>query len=229
MGVRATVRLSEPGDILGAPPTLSGRIDVPLRVHTALYDGVEEQDFTGPLAVLGVMDDVEFTYVSTSGPGTVTASSGMEIVVRSPWAPGSADLILVPGGGYGDGSAVDTQIRDGVLPKALADAQRPGVILAAVCTGTLLLSAAGITTGRPSTTHHIAKDDLRAQGATVLDARVVDDGDLVTSGGVTSGIDLGLWLAERLYGTEAALLAEEVLEHQRRGTVWRRPQAAPAA
>ncbi|MHA6628097.1 DJ-1/PfpI family protein [Pseudonocardia sichuanensis] len=197
-----------------------------LRVHTALYDGVEEQDFIGPLAALGVMDDVEYTFVSVDGPGTVTASSGMEIVVRAPWAPGSADLILVPGGGYGAGSAVDVQIRGGVLPKALADVQRPGPVLAAVCTGTLLLSAAGLTTGRPCTTHHIAKDDLRAQGGAVLDARVVDDGDLVTSGGVTSGIDLGLWLVERLYGTEAALLAEEVLEHQRRGTVWRRSPAA---
>jgi transcriptional regulator GlxA family with amidase domain len=201
---------------------------VPLRVQTALYDGVEEQDFTGPLAALGVMEEVEFTYVSAGGPGTVTTSAGLEIAVRSPWAPGSADLLLVPGGGYGDGSPVDVQIRHGVLPEALADAQRPGLILAAVCTGTLLLSAAGVTTGRPCTTHHIAKDDLKAQGGAVVDARVVDDGDLVTAGGVTSGLELGLWLAERLYGIEAALLAEEVLEHQRRGTVWRRSRAAHA-
>lgn len=172
------------------------------------------------------MDDVEYTYVSVDGPGTVTTSSGLETVVRAPWAPGSADLLLIPGGGYGDGSAVDLQIRGGVLPEALAEAQRPGLLLAAVCTGTLMLSAGGLTSGRHCTTHHIAKDDLRAQGATVLDARVVDDGDLITSGGVTSGIDLGLWLVERLYGIEAALLAEDVLEHQRRGTVWRRSPAA---
>jgi transcriptional regulator GlxA family with amidase domain len=151
----------------------------------------------------------------------VITSSGIEIVVRSSWAPQSADLLLVPGGGYGEGSAVDKQIFRGVLPRALAVAQRPDLITAAVCTGTLLLSAAGITTGRPCTTHHIAKDDLKAQGGTVVNARVVDDGDLVTSGGVTSGIDLGLWLTERFYGAETALFVAEVLEHERRGTVWR--------
>ena len=192
-----------------------------LRVHTVLYDGVEEQDFIGPVAALGVVEDVRQTFVTADGPGTVITSSGVEIVVRSPWSPQSADLILVPGGGFGEGSAVDKQIRRGVLPGALADAQRPDLVTAAVCTGTLLLSAAGITTGRPCTTHHIAKDDLKAQGGNVINSRVVDHGDLVTSGGVTSGIDLGLWLIERFYGTEAALLAEEILEHDRRGTVWR--------
>jgi transcriptional regulator GlxA family with amidase domain len=194
---------------------------VSLRVHTVLYDGVEEQDFIGPVSALGIVEDVRQTFVTADGPGAVTTSAGIEIVVRSPWDPQSADLMVVPGGGYGEGSAVDKQIRRGVLPRALADAQRPGLITAAVCTGTLLLSAAGITTGRPCTTHHIAKDDLKAQGGTVINGRVVDDGDLVTSGGVTSGIDLGLWLTERFYGAEAALLAEEILEHERRGTVWR--------
>ncbi|MEU7766741.1 DJ-1/PfpI family protein [Nocardia sp. NPDC049190] len=192
-----------------------------LRVHTVLYDGVEDQDFIGPVAALSIAEDVRQTFVTADGSGTVHTSAGLEILVRSRWAPQSADLILVPGGGYGEGSSVDSQIRRGVLPRALADAQRPGVITAAVCTGTMLLSAAGITVGRPCTTHHIAQEDLRAQGATVVKGRVVDDGDLVTSAGVTSGIDLGLWLTERLFGAEAAQVAEEVLEHERRGTVWR--------
>ncbi|RKT53709.1 DJ-1/PfpI family protein [Saccharothrix australiensis] len=192
-----------------------------LAVHAVLYDGVEEQDFVGPIAVFGVFDHIRTTYVTVDGPRTVTTASGAEIVVRAPWSPSSADVVLVPGGGYGEGSGVDLEIRRGALPKALADAQRPGVVLAAVCTGTLLLAAAGITGGRPCTTHHVALEDLRARGGRVVDARVVDDGDLVTSGGVTSGLDLGLWWVERRYGPEAALLAERVLEHERRGTVWR--------
>lgn len=192
-----------------------------LTVHTVLYDDVEDQDFVGPIAVLGVLDSVRQTYVTVDGPRTVTTASGAEITVRTPWSPGSADLILVPGGGYGEGSGVDREIRRGVLPDALANATRPGVIMAAVCTGALLLSAAGLTKGRPCTTHHVAKDDLQAQGGTVVNARVVDDGDLITSGGVTSGLDLGLWLAERFHGPEAAMLAEEVLEYERRGIVWR--------
>nr|WP_232327873.1 DJ-1/PfpI family protein [Kibdelosporangium sp. MJ126-NF4]CEL14380.1 ThiJ/PfpI family protein [Kibdelosporangium sp. MJ126-NF4]CTQ88745.1 ThiJ/PfpI family protein [Kibdelosporangium sp. MJ126-NF4] len=195
-------------------------------VHTVLYDGVEEQDFTGTVAAFGVLDDVQVSYVSAEGPGAVTTASGAEIVVRAPWSPDSADLILVPGGGYGAGSPVDDQIRLGTLPKALAQAQRPGLVLASVCTGSLLLSAAGLTAGRPCTTHHVAKDDLAAQGARVVGGRVVDDGDLVTAGGVTSGLDLGVWLVERFHGPEAALLVEKVLEYERRGTVWRSTKAA---
>ncbi|MEU8781979.1 DJ-1/PfpI family protein [Streptomyces sp. NPDC048637] len=195
----------------------------PLRVHTVLYDGVEEQDFAGPVEVFGIQDShqVKQTFVTAGGPGTVTTSSGMEIVIRAPWSPHSADLIVVPGGGYGEGAGVSKQIALGTLPKALAAARRPGLTLAGVCTGTLLLSAAGVTGGRPCTTHHIAKKDLAAAGGKVVAGRVVDDGDLVTCGGVTSGIDLALWLVERHYGSRAALLAEEVLEYERRGTVWR--------
>ncbi|MCG5213811.1 DJ-1/PfpI family protein [Streptosporangium soli] len=192
----------------------------PLNVHTVLYDAVEDQDFIGPITVFGVSDSVRQTYVTVDGPRTVTTASGAEITVRALWSPEAADLILVPGGGYGEGSGVDREIRRGSLPAALAEAKRPGLVLAAVCTGTLLLAAAGLTKGRPCTTHHVAEDDLRAQGGNVVKARVVDDGDLVTSGGVTSGLDLGLWLTERFHGPEAALLAEEVLEYQRRGTVW---------
>ncbi|WP_280400476.1 DJ-1/PfpI family protein [Nocardia carnea] len=191
-----------------------------LRVHTVLYDGAEDQDFIGPVTALGVVDDVQHSFVTADGTGTVTTAAGLEITIRTPWSPDSADLIVVPGGGFGDGSPVQEQIRRGVLPRALTAARRPGLILAAVCTGTLLLSAAGITTGRRCTTHHIAANDLRRQGAIVVSGRVVDDGDLVTSGGVTSGIDLGLWLVERLFGAEAAVLAEEVLEHTRRSDGW---------
>ncbi|NGN67361.1 twin-arginine translocation signal domain-containing protein [Streptomyces sp. A7024] len=196
----------------------------PLRVHTVLYDGVEEQDFAGHVEVLGILADqrrIKQTFVSADGPGRVATMSGLEIAIRAPWSPRSADILVVPGGGYGDESAVAEQIRRGVLPKALARAQRPGLIMAGVCTGTMLLSAARIADGRPCTTHHIAKEDLEAQGGKVVPGRVVDDGDLVTCGGVTSGLDLGLWLIERLYGHEDALFAEKVLEYERRGTVWR--------
>ncbi|MFI9122334.1 hypothetical protein ACIGW0_23550 [Streptomyces bikiniensis] len=64
-----------------------------------------------------------------------------------------------------------------------------------------------------------AQMSLRAEGGHVVGGRVVDDGDLVTCGGVTSGIDLGISLIERFFGPDTALFAEEVLEYQRRGIV----------
>ncbi|QGZ47623.1 DJ-1/PfpI family protein [Streptomyces sp. QHH-9511] len=193
----------------------------PLRVHTVLYDRAEEQDFAGHVEVFGIVGEERLvqSFVTVDGPRRVTTSAGMEIVCRDAWSPRSADVVIVPGGGYGDGSSIQREIRRGTLPRALAAARRDGLLLGAVCTGTMLLSAAGLTAGRRCTTHHIALDDLRAQGAHVVGGRVVDDGDLVTCGGVTSGIDLGIWLLERFFGPDAALFAEEVLEYERRGIV----------
>ncbi|WP_336319993.1 DJ-1/PfpI family protein [Streptomyces lavendofoliae] len=206
---------------MSEPSIRSHRPTRPLRVHTVLYDGAEEQDFAGHIEVFGIVGE-EFlaqSFVTADGARRVTTSAGMEIVCRDAWAPHSADVIIVPGGGYGDGSGLQREIRRGTLPRALAAARRDGLVLGAVCSGTMLLSAAGLTDGRRCTTHHIAQEDLRAQGARVVGGRVVDDGDLVTCGGVTSGIDLGIWLIERFFGPDKALFAEEVLEYQRRGIV----------
>ncbi|MET9778745.1 DJ-1/PfpI family protein [Streptomyces sp. NPDC006367] len=193
----------------------------PLRVHTVLYDGAEEQDFAGHVEVLGIAGEklVAQSFVHAEGPRRVTTAAGMEIVCRDAWSPRSADVIIVPGAGYGDGSGLRREIRRGVLPRALAAAPRKGLVLGAVCTGTMLLSAAGLTAGRRCTTHHIARDALRREGGNVVGGRVVDDGDLVTCGGVTSGIDLGIRLLERFFGPDTALSAEQVLEYERRGIV----------
>lgn len=115
------------------------------------------------------------------------------------------------------------QLQRGALPATLREAVRPGLTLASVCSGAMLLAAGGITNGRPCTTHSTARDDLIAAGGEWVDARVVDDGDLVTAGGVTSGLDLALWLLERELGPQAATDTEQFLEYERRGTVWRAP------
>ncbi|MFJ8150243.1 DJ-1/PfpI family protein [Streptomyces sp. NPDC096048] len=202
-------------------PSVRPRPARPLRVHTVLYDGVEEQDFAGHVEVFGILGEEHLvqSFVTADGARRVTTSAGMEIVCRDTWSPRSADVIVVPGGGYGEGSGLQRQIRRGTLPRALAAARRDGLVMGAVCTGTMLLSAAGLTAGRRCTTHHIAQEELRSQGGHVVGGRVVDDGDLVTCGGVTSGIDLGIWLSERFFGADTALFVEEVLEYQRRGVV----------
>lgn len=84
-----------------------------------------------------------------------------------------------------------------------------------MCTGTLILAGAGVVGSRRAATHHGAWTDLEATGATVVRERVADDGDLVTSGGVTSGIDLALWLVERLSGRELADRIGADLEYPR--------------
>jgi transcriptional regulator GlxA family with amidase domain len=96
----------------------------------------------------------------------------------------------------------------------LAEAGRRGALLAGVCTGTMLLAHAGVVGPRRATTHHGAWTDLAALGATVLPDRVVDDRDLVTCGGVTSGIDLALHLVARECSASAAERMAARIEHR---------------
>jgi transcriptional regulator GlxA family with amidase domain len=107
--------------------------------------------------------------------------------------------------------------------------ENPEVTTAAVCGGSLVLAMAGLLEGRHATTHHMGLDMLDATGAHAVHARVVDDGDLVTGAGVTSGLDLGLYLLEREVGPRIAHVVEELFAHERRGTVWRHRGPAPAA
>ncbi|MCT6775178.1 DJ-1/PfpI family protein [Streptomyces sp. CS7] len=113
-----------------------------------------------------------------------------------------------------------------LLRAAMAD---PSVTVATVCGGSLVLALAGLLEGRHATTHHLGLDLLDATGAHAVRARVVDDGDLVTGAGVTSGLDLALHLLEREAGPRIAHAVEELFAHERRGTIWRDRGPAPAA
>jgi transcriptional regulator GlxA family with amidase domain len=125
--------------------------------------------------------------------------------------------VLVPGGGWNDGrpQGVRGEVAEGTLPRLVAEAHARGAVLASVCTGAMALAAAGILGGRRATTHHAALDDLRRSGADVVEARVVDDGDIVSCGGITSGIDLALWLVERFASEDIALGVARDIEHDR--------------
>ncbi|MFE5547691.1 DJ-1/PfpI family protein [Streptomyces sp. NPDC056534] len=205
----------------------AGQTD-PLRIHLVMFDGVEELDFAAPYEVFSAAGfftprPVEVRYVSATGARSVTAAYGTQVRGLHRWAPDEADVLVVPGGGYArrDSPGVWAEIDRGTLPRALAAASAgPGPVLAALCTGVMLLSAAGLTRGRPCTTHHKAKADLARQGGLVKNARVVDDGDLVTAGGITSGLELALWITRRELGADTTTALETMLEYESRGTVW---------
>ena len=82
------------------------------------------------------------------------------------------------------------------------------------------MAMAGLLEGRHVVTHFMGMDVLGATGAIPIQARVVDDGDLITAGGVTSGLDLGLYLLEREFGSRIAGAVEKMFEYERRGTTW---------
>ncbi|MEW2246669.1 DJ-1/PfpI family protein [Streptomyces sp. NPDC006975] len=116
------------------------------------------------------------------------------------------------------------------LPALLRQAMDdPEVTVATVCGGSLVLAMAGLLEHRYATTHHLGLDLLDAAGAHAVHARVVDDGDLISGAGVTSGLDLALYLLERETGPRIAHAVEELFAHDRRGTVWRARGPVPAA
>lgn len=99
--------------------------------------------------------------------------------------------------------------------------KKPDILLSTVCGGSLILAMNGLLDGRHAVTHHMGMDLLRATNAIPVNARIVDDGNLVTGGGVTSGLDVALYLVEREVGPRIAHAVEQLFEYERRGTVWK--------
>jgi transcriptional regulator GlxA family with amidase domain len=196
-------------------------------MHAAilLYPGAEELDALAPYEVLqaarALGADLETRLVTAGDPQPLTLAHGAIITPHARLT--ETELLIVPGGGWASGAAAGARAETGnpATLRLLRDLHREGALLAGVCTGAMLLAHAGLLEGRPAITHHSAMDDLAATGAVLTPARVVDAGDIVTCGGVTSGLDLALWLVERLCGAPLAMQVEGYLEYERRGIVWR--------
>jgi transcriptional regulator GlxA family with amidase domain len=197
------------------------RQDPPMHVQILIYDGFDELDAIGPYEILhGAGFDTQLAVLEATR--TITASHGTVIVPHALLSE-RPDLLLVPGGGWRDRKPVGTwaEYERGVIPAAIAERHAAGSRVGSVCTGAMLLAKSGILDGRPATTHWAAYDDLRAHGVDVHpEARVVDDGDILTCGGVTSGLDLALHIVEAELGADAATFASRLLEHDRRQEVF---------
>jgi putative intracellular protease/amidase len=189
-------------------------------IQVLLYDGFDELDAIGPYEILHGAG-IPTEYATVDGAERIVASHGTVIVPHARLAE-RPDLLLVPGGGWRTRNETGTwgEYIRGVVPQAIAERHAAGSTVASVCTGAMLLAKAGILEGRPAVTHWAALEDLRNDGADVReDARVVDDGDVLTAGGVTSGLDLALHLLERYKGAESARFAARLLEHEPVGKV----------
>lgn len=206
---------------------------MPTQIDIVLYEGFDELDAIGPFEVFGAAADygadLSTRLVTLEATETVTASHGLRVepdgVLADP-EDGEADLpdlLVIPGGGWNNRSEAGAwaEAQKGAVPAAAGAYHDAGVTVASVCTGGMLLAEAGLTDGRHATTHDGALDDLRASGADAVDARVVDDGDILTAGGVTSGLDLALYLVEREASSEIADRVAKELEYERRYDVFR--------
>ncbi|MFY9921606.1 MAG: DJ-1/PfpI family protein, partial [Mycobacterium sp.] len=180
----------------------------------------DELDVVAPFEIL-VSAGYQVGLVTLEPCQSVTGRHGMTLT------PGGVlgtrpDLLIVPGGGWASKASDSAwgEVRRGVIPSAIAERHASGSRIAGVCTGAMLIAASGILGGRPAVTHRSALDDLREYGVEVHpEARVVDDGDVLTSGGVTSGIDLALHLIELDRGRDAAVREASRIEHDFRGPI----------
>ena len=192
-----------------------------MNVEIVLYEGFDELDAVGPYEVLAngfryADSEGRVQMVTRDGRDAVTASHGLRVGADGRLGDGDPDLVVVPGGGWSDHDSPGARAEydDGRLPTRLAELYDAGVSLASVCTGGMLVAKPGLFEDRPAITHASALDDLAAAGADVRDVRVVDTGDLLSAGGVTSGLDLAFHLVEREFGAEVADRVAREMEYE---------------
>jgi len=180
-----------------------------MQIAILLFDRFTALDAVGPYEVLSRLPGAEMVFVAER-PGPVTTDVGsLSLVATHALADAPRpDVIVVPGG---PGQA--EQMADGPVHDWLRAADQTSTWTASVCTGSLMLAAAGLLTGRRATTHWLAVDQLPALGATPARQRVVFDGKYVTAAGVSAGIDMGLTLAGRIAGDEVAQMIQLGVEY----------------
>ncbi len=181
-----------------------------MQIAIALYNGFTALDAIGPYEVLHRLPGAE-VLLCAEHAGPVDADSGrLWLLVEHTLAEvRSPDLLLVPGG-----PAARRLARDGgALVEWIAAAHATSRYTTSVCTGALLLGAAGVLSGLEATTHWAAYDELAGYGARPTEQRVVRQGKVVTAAGVSAGIDLALHLAAALQGDDVAQAIQLGIEY----------------
>lgn len=183
-----------------------------------VFDEVEVLDFAGPFEVFSVAK-ANLQVVTVGTKPEIRARNGLVIRPMLTLADPIEPRVLVIPGGYGTRPLMHDQ---GVLAWITANAAKAEIVYS-ICTGALLLAAAGMLRDLPATTHHLAKHELKAAEPQchVVDQRVVDNGAIVTAAGVSSGIDGAFHILSRLAGQDLALETARYIEYP-----WPSPIAA---
>lgn len=191
---------------------------MPLTVTLLLFDQVEVLDFAGPFEVFSVtgrrhnLDAFRVVTVAEKA-GPVMARNGLSINPTHTFADCPPPDILVVPGGYGTRPLLK---RPEVIAWVRARAAESKLVLS-VCTGALVLGVAGLLDGQQATTHYLAMDELRAAAPSAEirpDQRIVDNGRIILSAGVSAGIDMSLHVVARLYGADVARETARYMEYE---------------
>jgi putative intracellular protease/amidase len=180
-----------------------------LKIAIFVFPRFTALDAVGPYEVLSRLPGADLTFVGEN-PGSVRTDTGrLGLEVDATIADiDSADILLVPGGpGQND------LMSDGPVHTWLRHMNKKSTWTTSVCTGSLILAAAGLLEGRPATTHWSALDQLKKYGAIPTGERVVTDGKYVTAAGVSAGIDMALTLTAKVAGDDYAQRLQLAIEY----------------
>jgi cyclohexyl-isocyanide hydratase len=181
---------------------------MPFRIGFLVFPAITQLDMTGPHEVFARMPGAEI-HLAWKTLEPVAAQGGMQLVPTTTLdACPQLDLVCVPGGPGMNALLGDAAVL-GFLRRQAADAR----YVTAVCTGTLVLGAAGLLKGKRATCHWAAIDHLKPLGAIPVNERVVTDGNIITGAGVASGIDFALAVAAALEGEEVARQIQLQIEY----------------
>ncbi len=185
-----------------------------------IFDGVEELDFVGPWEVLSAWasqhptDDVRVSTVRWGGSPhePVQCAKRLRVLAdRGQPELGEPDVIVVPGG-----KGTRALLKDEPLAEALREVHARGGYVTSVCTGSLILAAAGLLDGKPATTHWSTLEHLAAAGEDIevrADDRFVQSGRIITAAGVSAGIDMALHLVVQLASVERAREVKRYIQY----------------
>ncbi len=180
-----------------------------MQIAILIFDRLTALDAVGPYEVLSRLPDAELTFVA-QGPGPKRTDTG-QLALLADASLGELphpDIVLVPGG-----PGRRALMEDGPVHEWLRAAHETSTWTASVCTGSLVLAAAGLLTGKRATSHWDALEELGRLGAVPTPERVVFDGKLVTGAGVSAGIDMALTLAARIAGDQVAQAIQLGIEY----------------
>jgi len=180
-----------------------------MQIAIPLYDRFTALDAVGPYEVLSRLPGATVTFVAHR-PGPVRTDNGMLALVADAALADlpSPEVLMVPGG-WGTRAALE----DRALVDWIHTAHETSQWTTSVCTGSLLLAAAGVLDGLEATTHWLEMDGLGELGARPVQRRVVEQGRVVTAAGVSAGIDMALVLAARIAGDEVARAIQLLIEY----------------
>ena len=180
-----------------------------LRFGILCFPGVQHLDLAGPHEVFASATDTT-VHLIWKNCDPLEASSGLVLTPDTCFSNTPAlDVLCIPGGGGVNALLTDQTVLDFVREKA-SEAR----FVTSVCTGALVLGMAGLLEGRRAATHWNAMDLLPRLGAIPVSERVVRDGNLITAGGVTSGIDFGLIVIGEMLGRQEAEIIQLMLEYE---------------